>query len=73
MSLSFRVRTCEPSIAASFMSSGPVVRSSVRRMSCRRGRAPASVQFRRRRQHVTPLRPIVSVGTCARLMPVRRT
>jgi hypothetical protein len=37
------------------------------------GRTPASVQSRRRRQHVTPLQPIVSLGTSAQVTPVRRT
>ncbi len=69
----FRARTCEPSIAASSMSSSPALRSSARRTSCRRGQTPASVQSRRRRQHVTPLQPIVSVGTSAQATPVRRT
>ena len=67
----FRARTCEPSTAASSNSSSPVLRSSVRRISCSRGQTPASVQSRRRRQHVTPLQPIVSVGTSAQVTPVR--
>ncbi len=64
-----RARTCEASTAASSMSSRPALRSSARRILCRRGHTPASVQSRRRRQHVTPLQPIVSVGTSARSHP----
>lgn len=68
-----RALTWEPSTAASSMSSRPAARSSARRTSCRRGHTPACVQSRRRRQDVTPLQPILSVGTSAQLTPLHRT
>jgi len=69
----FRARTCEPSIAQSFMSSRPALRSSARRTSCRRGQTPASVQSRSRRQAVTPLHPVRSAGTSLQLTFFRST
>jgi hypothetical protein len=69
----FSALTCEPSIAASSMSSRPALRSSARRTSCRRGQTPASVQSRRRRQAVTPLHPVRSAGTSLQLTFLRST
>lgn len=65
--------TCEPSTAQSSISSRPAALSSVNRTSCRRGHTPASVQFRSRRQAVTPLHPVRSAGTSRQLTPLHST
>ncbi len=69
----FSALTWEASIAASFMSSRPALRSSARRTACRRGQTPASVQSRSRRQAVTPLHPVRSAGTSLQLTFLRST
>ncbi|QTI42455.1 hypothetical protein JYK04_00213 [Streptomyces nojiriensis] len=51
------------------MSRGPALRSSVSRVSWRRGQSPASVQSRRRRRQVT-LQPICPAGTSAQVTPL---
>ncbi len=53
----FSARTCDPSTERSSRSSRPARRRSVNKAVCRRGRTPASVQSRSRRQAVTPGTP----------------
>ncbi|TDT39650.1 hypothetical protein EV562_10320 [Streptomyces sp. BK208] len=68
-----RAGMCEPSTAQSSRSKRSALRSSLRRVECRRGQTPASVQSLSRRQAVTPEQSTISAGTSRQATPVRRT